>query len=169
MSNLHIRDGDSDAVEVINDSLDRAVSSINGIYLVFEVSSNPDIHSLSRIHSVFAIEVDDVGISLRETDSGSARTHEDVNIDSSLIPEDRVPDVSSVVSVLEVLVIHFVGHLGHGLPVAEPLGQILHLVVNTEEGVVESKHFLSFLRKVKVLKLSLEGQSSIVSTVLRVS
>lgn len=61
----------------------------------------------------------------------------DISLGLSGIPEVSLEQVFSIVCLLEILVIHFEGHLSHGLPGREPSGDVVHLVVDTHPGVVD--------------------------------
>lgn len=92
--------------------------------------------------------------------SGDKANH--VFLDLNIVEEVRTVEVGSIVSLLEVLVEHFEGHLSHGLPVLEPLGDVFHLMVDADPGVVDGVDSLSVSGKTLISEIAPISHSSVV-------
>ena len=135
-------DLDVESIKVVNQSLLGADVPSSLRSFAFEVSRNPDDHGLVRVHSTLAVIVDgllSISISGDEVDY--------ICFNLSVIKEVRTVEVGSVVCLLEVLVEHFEGHLSHGLPGLEPVRGVVHLIVDTDPGVVDGLDSLRIFGK----------------------
>lgn len=85
-----------------------------------------------------------------------------VFLDLDIVEEVRAIQVGSIVSLLEVLVEHFEGHLSHSLPSLEPLGDVFHLIIDADPGVVDGVDSLGVSRKALISEIAPITHSSVV-------
>lgn len=143
------RDLDVQSIEVVNQNLLGAVIP-SGLYTSeFKVSSDPDYHSLVRVHSKLNIIIDFI-LSIRIiTDQGK-----DIGLGLSSVPEVRAVQVGSIVCLLEILIIHFERHLRESLPGRQPSRDVVHLVVHAHPWVVDCAHSLGISGKSSIGKVA---------------